>query len=348
MNDENFKIIHGDIITQYADAIVIPVNTEPDIIGDGVDGLVYKYAGPELQVEREKIGKIAPGWAEVTDAYNLQGFTKIIHTAGTSWFKGICNEEEILRCCYINSLRQLTNKTLKIHSVSIPLLGAGANNYPPDLAITVAVDEITKFLEHNPAKTVYLVIKDELLHKQANTFRDQVGDYYSGGCKKSYDASYNKYPENRSEREGIQYKRYKKAWDKIKTGQSLNVEDMMIRNANSLNFSSTLQLLISDKKNITPGKIQKEVVNVISHTTFYEIFKGNRKVDNKRIVFAIGIALQADLDEMNLLLKSAGFSFSNDPIDTVVETFVSNKDYSFARINEAIDKIDKNLPTFDS
>lgn len=338
-SDENFKIVNGDIITQYADAIVIPANTAPDIIGNGVDGLVYKYAGDELKAERKKIGKIAPGWAEVTDAYNLQGFKKIIHTAGTICYKGLCNEESILRCCYLNSLRQLTNKNLGINSVSIPLLGAGANHYPTDLAITVAVDEIRKFLKHNPSKIVNLVIYDEILFKQAVTFKNSINNYYENGCKKYDYGDLRDYPFNRSEREGEQVERCEKAWEKITTGQCLDIEDMLIRNANNLNFSSTLQLLISDKDNITPGEIQKQIVNIISHTTFYEIFKGNRKVNDKKTVFAIGIALHANLNEMEVLLKSAGFAFTNDPVDTVVETFIANKDYDFGRINEAIRKI---------
>lgn len=343
-NEENFKIIHGDIIKHYADAIVIPANTEPDITGYGVDGTVYKYAGPELKKARQEIGRINPGWAEVTDAYNLQGFKKIIHTAGTLYFDGNCYEESILRCCYLNSLRQLTNKTFKLESVSIPLLGTGAHDYPTDIAITVAVDELRKFVNHNPSKTVYLVIKDEILYKQADAFRKQIEDFYLNGCRTSDYAKPIDYPFNRSEREGQQIERCEKAWEKITTGQSLDLEDIKIRNANLLNFSCALQLLISDKNNMTPGELQYK--SGISHTTFYEIFKGNRKVDSKKNIFLLGICLEASLSEMEILLKSAGFSFTNDPVDTVVETFIRNNNYDIVEINKAIREIDPNLPTF--
>ena len=82
-----FTIIRNDITKVKADAIVNTANPRP-VIGSGTDSAVYKAAGEKLLLEaRQKIGNIAPGQAEYTDAFQLNA-KYIIHTVGPSWTDG--------------------------------------------------------------------------------------------------------------------------------------------------------------------------------------------------------------------------------------------------------------------
>ena len=72
-----FQIIRNDIPKVEADIIVNTANPEP-IVGD--DSAVYQAAGKEsLLEERIKIGKLSPGQADITPAFDLSA-KYIIHT----------------------------------------------------------------------------------------------------------------------------------------------------------------------------------------------------------------------------------------------------------------------------
>ena len=67
----SFQIIRNDITKVKADVIVNTANPEP-VIGDGTDSAVYQAAGKErLLEERTKIGKLSPGQAAITPAFEL-------------------------------------------------------------------------------------------------------------------------------------------------------------------------------------------------------------------------------------------------------------------------------------
>ena len=98
-----FQIIRNDITKVKADVIVNTANPEP-VVGDGTDSAVYQAAGKErLLEERIKIGKLSPGQAAITPAFDLYA-KYIIHTVGPIWKDGKHGEDDILCSCYSNSL----------------------------------------------------------------------------------------------------------------------------------------------------------------------------------------------------------------------------------------------------
>ena len=87
-----FQIIRNDITKMHVDAIVNTANPEPGY-GAGIDTAVYEAAGAKkLLAKRREIGTIEPGFAVITDGYDLPA-KYIIHTVGTAWQGGLYGEE---------------------------------------------------------------------------------------------------------------------------------------------------------------------------------------------------------------------------------------------------------------
>ena len=171
-----FKILRNDITKVRADAIVNTANPMP-VIGRGTDSTIYEAAGREqLLEERRKIGAIEHGQSAWTPAFNLKkhGVKYIIHTIGVFYQDGNHGEKEILRSCYKTALK--TAVELNCKSVAIPLLATGNYRFPKDLALQIAVDEISRFLlEHEV--DVLLVVYDKESYKISERIFDDVEDF---------------------------------------------------------------------------------------------------------------------------------------------------------------------------
>ncbi|MCF7931393.1 MAG: macro domain-containing protein, partial [Acholeplasmataceae bacterium] len=85
-----FQIIRNNIIDVQADAIVN--SAAPKVfIGLGVDKAIHEAAGPELFMERKRIGEIKTGEAFISSAFRLRAHY-VIHTVGPIWQGGTHNE----------------------------------------------------------------------------------------------------------------------------------------------------------------------------------------------------------------------------------------------------------------
>ncbi len=152
-----FRIIRADITRVIADAIVNTANPEPTYAA-GTDYAIYTAAGAEkLLAERKKIGRISPGEAAVTPAFNLHA-KYIIHTVGPAWIDGDHDEIDTLASCYRNAL--LLARQLSCASIAFPLISTGIYGFPKDEALTVALDCIREFLDENEMD-VTLVVFDK-------------------------------------------------------------------------------------------------------------------------------------------------------------------------------------------
>lgn len=128
------------------DAIVNAANISL-LGGTGVDGAIHAAAGPELLQECKKLHGCETGKAKITKAYQLP-CAFIIHTVGPIWQGGKAGEPELLRNCYINSLKLAVNNNIR--SLAFPAISTGAYRYPVKEAARIAVETVKEFIKENP------------------------------------------------------------------------------------------------------------------------------------------------------------------------------------------------------
>jgi len=154
------KLVKGDITKISVDAIVNAANSSL-MGGGGVDGAIHRAGGKIIHDECMKIvekqGGCPTGEAVYTSAGNLPA-KFVIHTVGPIWYGGKRNEEDLLKSCYINSLKLAENLNLK--TISFPNISTCVYHFPKEKAAKIAIDSVKRFSSKN-IETVYFVCFDE-------------------------------------------------------------------------------------------------------------------------------------------------------------------------------------------
>lgn len=340
-----FKILRNDITKVRADAIVNTANPLP-VVGRGTDSIIYEAAGCEqLLEERRKIGAIERGQSAWTSSFNLKkhGVKYIIHTVGVFYRDGNHGEKEILRSCYQTALKTVAELNCK--SVAIPLLATGNYRFPKDLALQIAVDEISNFLlEHEV--DVFLVVYDKESYKISEKLFDDVEDFLFdnlNGYEGEEDRNFGLFGSTAIIGAPLVKSSFKSSRDvnaelilsEEKEIAPIDVDDFLKISNEKLNFQNTLMQLIADRKldNVT---IYKKAC--IDKKFFSKIISNKNYVPKKHTVMALGLALELPLVEYEAFLASAGYAFMpSSKFDQIVKYCVINHIFNLINVDVILD-----------
>lgn len=328
------------------DAIVNTTNEE--MVGySGVDLAVHEGAGPELDLECEKIAPLGLGSAKITKGYNLDA-KYIIHTSGPVWHGGLNGESIILRSCYVESLKLAVENNCR--SVAFPLISSGVYGYPKDQVLKFAIQVITEFLfEHE--LMVYLCVFDRKSYEFSKKLFTEISEIIDDNYVEEHDedciSEIAKF-ESLCADEAIICKECSescypqsapKEFPKSSVGNKTLHEYMK---AMDKPFAYKLFDLI-DERGMTDVECYKKAN--VDKKTFSKI-KCNPKTykPSKQTAVAFAIALKLNLEETQDLLSSAGLTLSRAFVfDKIIRYFIQKEIYDIFIINEALFEFDQVL-----
>lgn len=353
-----FELIRNDITRMKTDAIVNAANRTL-LGGGGVDGAIHRAAGPQLLEECRTLGGCETGEAKITKGYRLPA-RYVIHTVGPIWHGGTHGEKELLAACYRNSLKLAAENGCG--SIAFPMISAGAYGYPKDQALSVAVDEITRFLlDHE--MMVYLVVfgHEELLtgKKLFLDIREYIDDVYAG-THFSANRQYSRRRRWQEDEEAaleldMQISRhiyedacYGAATDSLAAEKeyapmpSAAMPDWneVVKQTDE-GFSEALIRMI-DEKGWTDAQCYKKAN--VDRKLFSKIRSNPAYKPSKPTALAFAVALELSLSEARELIGKAGFALTrSSPFDLVLEYCFRHRIYDVIQINEVLFQFDMPL-----
>lgn len=322
-----FEIIRNDITLMQVDAIVNTANPLP-VIGSGTDAGIHAAAGPELLEARKQIGPIAVGDAAITPGFSLNA-KYVIHTVGPRWTDGSRGEEQLLECCYRNSLSLAAKHGCK--TIAFPLISAGTYGFPKDRALSCAIRAISGFLMELEMQVYLVVFNREAFRLSEQLFRDV----------KSYIDEH--YVARKLRSEGWEYSRVVRdpmpVCECAKASAPLSLRDLV--DDVDAGFSETLLRLIDER-----GKKDSEVYTRanVSRQHFSKIRNNPDYRPTKPTAIAFAIALELSLSETRDLIERAGYALtSSSKFDVIIRYFIERGIYDLFEINAALFEFDQSL-----
>lgn len=161
MKNINIKI--ADITGEDVCVIVNAANSSL-LGGGGVDGAIHRAGGGEILSECKKLRAstypdgLPTGEAIATTAGNMRA-KHVIHTVGPVYASCKNRCPELLRNCYINSLK--VAQDLECHSISFPAISTGIYGYPKDEAAKIAYEAVKSFLDADDTMEVNFVFSSQ-------------------------------------------------------------------------------------------------------------------------------------------------------------------------------------------
>lgn len=327
-----FTIVRQDITKIKVDAIVNAANTELKM-GGGVCGAIFRAAGEaELQAACDRIAPIRTGDAVITPGFGLPA-KFVIHTAGPVYRDGKHSEEQLLRSCYLNSLKRAIEN--QCESIAFPLISSGIYGYPKAEALKVAVSAIHEFLADHDIN-ILLVVFDKSSFAASRELFTEVENYLETHL---IDEPSVRQRSLLAVEQKALAQTYIGTESQLELSKDISLEER-IHNLDQP-FSQALLSLIDNK-----GKNDVEVYKRanLDRKLFSKIRSSKSYMPSKRTALALAIALELTLPETNQLLERAGYTLSkSQKFDVIIEYFITSRHYDIFRINEVLFYYDQPL-----
>ena len=349
-----FEIVRNNIVNMHVDAIVNTANPEP-LVGSGVDTSIHQAAGPKLLEARRQIGAISMGEARLTPAFDLNA-KYVIHTVGPIWQDGTAGEADILRSCYINSLKLALEQ--QCESIAFPLISTGNYGFPKDLALQIAISTISGFLlEHE--MQIFLVVFDKRAYALSEKLFQAVASYIDDHYVE--EVHFAEYQSNRIQgrpgraemsRPQLQAPMFECCESvsedlaeystvlrpvEAKKKPKRKLEDLLKEVEDT--FSENLFRWIV-KKDLTNPEVYKKAN--MDRKLFSKILNNKDYKPSKMNALALVIALELNLDETKDFIGRAGYALTHSSrFDIIVEWFILQKNYNIFEINEVLFAFDQ-------
>ncbi len=139
-----------NITLSDCECIVNPISKE--YLGGGVDGEIYRAAGPQLREHCSAIGEFSVGDAKMTSGYRLKS-KYIIHVLGPKYPSENCSDN--LAKCYTSCLDLAKKHGIK--SIVFPVISTGRFSYPQKEACKIAVKTVHDWLNKNRVHNIKVV-----------------------------------------------------------------------------------------------------------------------------------------------------------------------------------------------
>ena len=334
------SIVRGDIVRMKTDAIVNTANNGLQNRG-GVCGAIFKAAGEgDLQRSCDNIGRCKTGSAVATEGFNLSKY--IIHTVGPVWQGGVNGERNVLYACYRNSLTLA--KKHECDSIAFPLISSGANGYPNEKALRVAIKAIGDFLLENDMNVFLVLLKDTKfslngkLHASIQKFikNNYTDEQYAKISKLEFEALRETATSHRQPNEtqvsdvSAMFEMNRTA--AFSTEAHKNIDNIKTRET----FSDMLFRLIDERQSRFPKDADVWRRANLDRRVFAAIKKPNYQ-PSKNTAMCLSVALELSLDLTLDLLMKAGFALSDSNTqDLIVRYFIYKKKYDIYKINETL------------
>lgn len=138
-------VAERDITALRVDAIVN--SADPARLGrGGLNGRIHQVAGPRLLRASRRLRGQAAGTVRLTLGYGLPA-KYILHAIAPTAHGPTDEEQHLLAECYRRCLALASRR--RFRTLVFPVLGSGRRGFPFDLAATIALTEIQRYLERD-------------------------------------------------------------------------------------------------------------------------------------------------------------------------------------------------------
>jgi len=307
----------------------------------GVCGAIFKAAGAgDLQRSCDRIGGCKTGSAVATEGFNLS--KHIIHTVGPVWQGGNSGERNILYACYRNSLT-LAQKH-ECESISFPLISSGANGYPNEKALRVAIKAIGDFLLENDMTILLVLRKDtkfSLSGKLHSSIQKFINENYSDEqhtrisqlefeALRETKTSYKQPNETQTNGTGVVLE---PARAEVFSPENLR----RVAKQAAETFPKMLFRLIDERQDRFPKDADVYRRANITKSVFSSIRSKPNYQPARNTAISLAVALELPLDITLDLLGRAGYTLSpSNTHDLIVRYFINEKEFDIFKINETL------------